>query len=237
MFVEQDFFVRLEDTGEGGMIENRAFLEMFGNAADVHGKSIGQGSWDDKPFAWVVINWKLEVLRRAAACSTVRVRTWSQAWDRIYANRDYLAFDDRGETIARGTSVWMVIDKKRHFPMRMTEGIMDPYGSEPECVNFPGNAYEKPDTLDVQAERSVLFTVPRCMIDLNGHVHNTAYLDMAKEVFPEGAAQDRLEVCYRKEVKAGMKVLVEYAPRDGKHDVFIRGEDGTLYAWMETQAL
>ena len=237
MFVEQEYFVGLEDTGPGDRIENRAFLEMFGNTAYLHRALIGQGSAEGDPYAWVVINWRLEVLRRVSSCAAVRVRTWSQRWDRITAHRDFLAFDDKGEAIARATSAWMVIDKRRRFPARLTEEIMAPYGSEPESVNFPGNEYVRPDLLEVPAALSVPFTVPRCMIDLNGHVHNPAYLDMAAEALPEDAPRDRLEVCYRREVKAGMTVRVEYAPRDGKHDVFIRGGDGTLYAWMEAQAL
>ena len=60
-------------------------------------------------------------------------------------------------------------------------------------------------------------------------------LEELRKALPEETPRDRLEVCYRREVQAGMTVRVEYAPRDGKHDVFIRGEDGTLYGWMEMQ--
>ena len=53
------------------------------------------------------------------------------------------------------------------------------------------------------------------------------------EALPEGVPRDELEVCYRREVKAGQSLRVEYGVRDGKHDVFIRAEDGTLHAWIE----
>ena len=233
MFVGREYFVGLEDTGAGSMVGDRALLEMFSNTANLHGMKIGQGSSDPGPFAWVVINWKMEVLRRVKVCSSVRVRTWSQKWDRITANRDFLAFDESGDTLARATSVWMAVDRKRHFPSRLTEEIMGPYGSEPDVQNFPGITFTKPDLLSVPVLRSVPFTVPRCMIDFNGHVHNTAYLDIADEALPEGVPRDELEVCYRREVKAGQALRVEYGVRDGKHDVFIRSEDGTLHAWIE----
>lgn len=91
------------------------------------------------------------------------------------------------------------------------------------------------------------------MIDCNHHVHNAAYLDMAREVLPEDADRQhfsQLEIIYKKEIRPGDTVLLEYG-RDGgqacqcqadpsgrqgsgaqgKHYVMIRGqEDGALHA-------
>ena len=51
------------------------------------------------------------------------------------------------------------------------------------------------------------FKITRSMIDVNKHLHNTYYLDIAKEVLPEEIALtselNDIEIMYKKEEKLG----------------------------------
>ena len=73
------------------------------------------------------------------------------------------------------------------------------------------------------------------MIDENGHVHNTCYLDMVREVLPEKLDPESLtylESCYRKEIRPGAgRVRVTYGREEDAHIVRILDEeDGSLHA-------
>ena len=68
-----------------------------------------------------------------------------------------------------------------------------------------------------------------------GHVHNTCYLDMVREVLPEDVDPEDLlylESCYRKEIRPGAgQVIVTYGREEDAHVVRILDEeDGSLHA-------
>ena len=235
MFVDQTFLVGLQDAGPDGTVCNRALIEAFSNVASLHARRIGQGA-DDMPvthLAWVVTNWYLEVYRRIRTCKTFTARTWARGYDRLYAYRDCLAADENGDILARATSMWMAIDLKRAFPARLTPEIMDPYDPEPD-ENFPGFAFTRCERLDIPVDARGTFYVTRSMIDVNRHVHNPLYLDMADEILNDEGRYGHVEICYKKEIRQGETVSLEAGTRGGRRDVMIRSRgDGALHAWIE----
>ena len=226
----------MSDVGEGQKLSNRAFLEIMSDTANMHGRSIGQysGARDDLHMAWVIMGWKLEVLRRPAVCEIVTGRTWAREYNRAFAYRDFEVVDEAGNLCARATSSWMLIDLNRNFPARLTPENMDPYQPEFGRANFPGYTFPRPAAIAAEAVSRVAVPILKSMIDANGHVHNTAYLDLAEEGLPEGESamlSDSIEVLYVHELKRGQTARVEYAPSDGKKYVFIRDDgEGGLHA-------
>ena len=69
------------------------------------------------------------------------------------------------------------------------------------------------------------------MIDINKHLHNTYYLDIAKEVLPEEIALtselNDFEIMYKKEIKLGDVVKAIYTKEDDYNYVLIKSEDET----------
>ena len=86
------------------------------------------------------------------------------------------------------------------------------------------------------------------MIDCNGHMHNTAYLDLVNEVLPDDldeACFDHVEINYRKEILVHDTVRIELAAEKPGHTddpeaagaledsapkycIFVRSEDGKV---------
>ena len=235
MKAEQSFFVGLQDVGEGNRITNKALIEALSNAANVHGLMVGQstGEKDISHLTWIVLNWKLAVFKRPAACETIRVTTWGQSYKGLQAGRDYEVFDSHGEVIAKATSNWVAVSPDTGRPIKLKPEEIDCYRMESDNLMFPGfkftrNAPELPVVCNTE------FKVIKSMIDLNGHVHNASYLDLAEEVLPEGVDNilfDDIEVCYRKEIKPGETVLLEYCSDGTSHCVIIKDRtDGTVHA-------
>ena len=224
----------MEDVGEGQRLTNKAILEMMSDTANVHGKSIGQysGIRDEIHMAWVVLNWRLEVVSRPAVCETVLCQTWSRGYNRAFATRDYQLLNAKEEVCARASSSWMVVDLNRRFPMRLTPELMDPYQSEPDRATFPDYIFPRYNRSPITPEKSLTLPIFKCMIDCNGHVHNTAYLDLASEILPDEALQlKNVEVTYVHEMKPDEQTAVGYALSEGKHVVTISGnETGALHS-------
>ena len=70
------------------------------------------------------------------------------------------------------------------------------------------------------------------MIDINKHLHNIYYLDIAKEALPEeiafGNELNNFEIMYKKEIKLGEIVKALYSFEDGYHYVTIKSEDESI---------
>ncbi|MBQ9409262.1 MAG: hypothetical protein IJU28_07755 [Clostridia bacterium] len=231
MFAEQKFFVGIQDCGTGGWIKNRSLLENMSDTATVHGKLVGETieKLAAQNLAWVITNWKLEVVKRVKYASTVTVRTWSAGYNPAFADREYQAFDENGELIAKATSVWMILNTQRNFPQRLNAALMEPYGTEPEQVNFPGFKFVNQNLDQLETVNTVYYTVARSMIDYNRHVHNSAYLDIALEALPEGVDEmdfNNVEISFKREIKPAQRVRLDFARGEGASFVLIHSEDG-----------
>ncbi len=117
---------------------------------------------------------------------------------------------------------------------RLTPEIMDPYQSEPDDERFPGFDFTNVHKLDFEPVSTTEFKITKSMIDCNNHVHNTSYMDLAREALPEGldsASFNDIEIAYRKEIAPGATVSLEYSSDGGRHLIMIKdAADGTLHA-------
>ena len=230
--------VGIEDAGLNNEITNKALLEIFTNVTNYHGYLIGQGTGhlDEMPLAWMVTNWKFEIFGRPTVCHHLTARTWAHEYTRAFAWRDYEAFDEEGVLIARGTGLWVAGDLTTGKLARLDERIMGPYGPEPEHKLLDDYRFTKLRSADFSCEGSMEFTVPKSMIDINGHVRNSAYLDFALEALPaplDTAHFNNLEVAYKAEVKPGERVTIEHGrASDGRLAVRVLDAEGRVHATM-----
>lgn len=248
MIVEQKFFIGMQDVGNTGRaankVTNKALIEMLSNIATVHAIRVGQSAMQRKEdgMMWMVINWKLKVLKRPAACETVTARTWAQHYNRLKAIRDFEIVSESGELLALATSDWVAVGPDRRSFVKLDESNMGGYNCEPEHEALPGSVFTRVREKDYKKLNESEFTVTRSMIDANHHMHNTAYLDLANEVLPEDleeACFDNVEINYRKEALLHDILRIEYSveAKEGagpeeegsaKRCIFVKSEDGSV---------
>ena len=138
-------------------------------------------------------------------------------------------YDEENNLCVIGTSKWVLIDIKTGRISKITEEIYEKYQIEEKNVfNI-----EELDKLKEPEEYSseMEYKVCRRDIDLNGHMHNLYYLDLAYEVLPEKVYEqrpfDNFRIQYKKEVKLGDVVKCRYTFKDGEHIVSIFNSDGS----------
>ncbi|MEA4922554.1 MAG: thioesterase [Eubacteriaceae bacterium] len=236
MIFEQNFRVGIQDVGKDNEITNKAILEMLTNITNYHGYSIGQGTGhlSENPLAWVVLNWKLEVYSRPKVCEAVLIKTWARDYSRVHADRDFEMWTEGGELALKATSRWAALNLKTGRMERLTEEIMAPYGPEPDRRNFNDFRFRKMNDKKTDVLGRAEVKANKSMIDINDHVRNPVYFDIAREVIPDGNDEihfNDVEVAYKTGIRQYETVTVEYSePEDNKYLVQIKDDEGHLYA-------
>ncbi|NLU53252.1 MAG: hypothetical protein GXX10_10375 [Clostridiaceae bacterium] len=233
MQAQKEFFVGIQDVGLNYEMTNKALLEALTNVTNIHGIIAGQGiSRQGKSFVtWVVMNWKLEIYKRPKVCETILARTWGQEHSKLRAYRDYDILNEKGEIIAKATSIWIAIDTKTGKLIRLTDDIVAPFEPEPQHKNFPEFKFTETVDINFPIVSECRFKINKSMIDCNNHVHNPSYMDLVNEVLPEGMDDisfNNIEVSYKKEIKLHQEVLLQYVTCDGKNYVFIWDENKSM---------
>lgn len=236
MKVRQTFYIGLSDTNLKQELTNTSLLRFLEDVAGIHSEKVGYGasSIDKTKRTWILLSWKVKVLKRAKMNDEVIVETWSRIIEKFYAYRDFKVFDKNGNIIAIATSKWIYMDIENGRIVKVTDEVAAVYESEPISVF---EEYEDPKAKDLEKEpeNEIDFNITRNLIDINNHLHNIYYMDIAVEALPkdvyENETLNEFEIVYKKEIKAENKKTVKayYAKQDDLHIVTIKTDD-TLHA-------
>ncbi len=232
MIFENDFKMGVKDIGKDNLIKNRSILEMFENIGGYHSDLAGFGANDIpiKKLVWILLGWKLNVIKRPKYGQTIHVKTWGRDATKAYTYRDFEMYDENNQLCAIATSKWTLVNIETGRIERLTDAVLGNYELEEKSL-FENKELEKieiPGTYSNEIE----YTVTRRDIDINGHMHNLYYLDIAYEALPEEVYQSRpfneVQIQYKKEMKLGDKVKCEYTFYNEKHVICIYSEDKSI---------
>ena len=226
MYIEHGFFVGFRDVDYKNNLKIKSALSYLEDIAGIHSNIAGYGLLDiDKnKKTWVLTNWKLEFLRRPRYAENLKVKTWSNGTEKIYALRDFYMYDEKGEIVAKATSKWVLIDIENMSIAKLTDEVMNAYTTEPDKVfEDKVEKLREPDNyID-----SVEVKITKDMMDVNGHVHNINYIDFVTQVMPMEIMQNAkiVEVLYKKEIRDAEKIKCFYGTQDGYSYATIKSED------------
>lgn len=228
MFIEQKYYIGFRDVTPWRELTNTSLLGFLENNAGIHSNKVNNGM--NNKTTWILLAWKVKVIKRPKYSETVNVKTWSRSMDKIYAYRDYNIYNENNELVAIASSKWIYLDIESGKILKLSEDFANQYEQElvyafenPEEAEF--NKLKEPETYNSFVE----FKITRNMIDTNHHLHNIYYLDIAKEVIPEKYfienEFDNFEIMYKKEIKCGEIVKAFYTKEAEKHIVTIKSYD------------
>ncbi len=233
MFVENKFIVGLSDINQLKELTNTFLLRFMEDVAGIHSEIAGFGITDiDKTRkSWILLSWKVEVKKRPLICDTLNVKTWSWCIDKFYAYRDFEITNQYNEIVAIATSKWVFIDIDKGKLIKVPDEVTEKYKLEPNFKVFENNNVEKL-VEPKNCINKINYKITRNLIDINKHLHNIYYLDIAKETLPEEIAfsneLNNFEVMYKKETKLGENVKALYSKENGYHYVTIKNEDENI---------
>lgn len=225
MIFSENVKMQLKDIGKENYIKNRAILEIFENIGTHHSDLAGYGPNDIEKtgVSWVLLDWKVQVLKRPRYGQNLKVNTWGRTKKRAYTYRDFEIYDEQNNLCVIATSKWALINIHTGKVVRLTDEILEKYQLEEKKV-FEEEELGKID-IPENYESEISYKIARRDIDINGHMHNLYYLDLAYEALPEEVYEKRpftnVRIQYKKEVKLGKIVKCKYTFQNGEHVITI----------------
>ena len=202
MRVTQDFYVGLSDTNLKQELINTSLLRFLEDIAGIHSEKVGYGasSIDKTKRTWILLSWKVKMNKRPKMNEMVKVVTWSRLIEKFYAYRDFEIYDQKGELLGIASSKWIYMDIENERIVKVTEEVASVY--ESENISVFGNIDFKLKQPTEESINEIDFKITRNLIDINNHLHNIYYMDIAKEALPEDIYLNRefneFEVMYKK---------------------------------------
>ena len=229
MFVEHNFFVGFRDIDYNNNLKIKSALSYLEDIAGIHSNIAGFGLLDieKNKKTWVLINWKLEFIRRPKYSENLKVKTWSNGIEKIYALRDFYMYDENDNIVAKATSKWVLIDLETMAITKPSNQIMELYTTEPDKV-FDEKIEKLKEPSSYISSTNIKIT--KDMIDANGHIHNINYIDFATQIMPLEIMQNtkKVDVLYKKEIRDVEKVKAFYSKENDCSYCVIKSEDETV---------
>ncbi len=232
MIVENEYRIKLSDINRENKATNKAILSYLEDVGGKHSDLAGYGLLNipKTHLSWILIEWKLQVIRRPNYGENIRATTWSKNAIRCYAYRDFKVYDEQGNVIILAASKWVLVDTIKGKIVRIDDTLLQKYKPELDLEAFD-KQYEdfdkihEPEEYQLEAE----YTVRKSDIDVNNHMHNLNYVDLANVALPDDVYNkenlNNIRITYKKEIKLGETVKCKYSCVDGKHFVIVKSQD------------
>ncbi len=204
-------------------------FDMLQESSIAHTEALGMGRAMtlDRGLLWMVTLQRCDIARMPLYDETVSVETWPGETMHVFFPRFYRMIADGGEELMRGSALWMLVDvdtRRFVFPER--------YGVEIRGVSTGFEAPEPSAPVSAPTDRERRFTVPYSYVDLNGHMNNTRYFDLADDCIGAAAAGRELRSVraeYKAETRLGEELLLRWGG-DGRRFYLAGGAEKTAFS-------
>ena len=227
MTVKEKFYIGYSEVNCKLEICNSSILKIFENMACIHG-SIAGDSLKNSDARWFLTGYKVKVHRRPQYEERVEAHTWSRSIKGIFACREFEIYGEDNSLCITGISNWVRVNAETQKLEKADEKTVAAYESEPNKTNF---GIEKLEKIKECEEYSFAkdYTVDRNFIDINNHMNNVCYMELADIVLPENVYLkgdcNEFEIMYRKAIKYGEKIKCLYTEIEDSHIIAIKSED------------
>jgi acyl-ACP thioesterase len=219
----EELLLRSKDVDLHRNLRLSRLFELLQEASIRHTEQLGMGREKtlDRGLLWVLLMQRAEILRMPEYDEEIFLKTWPGDTMHLLFPRYYMVGTAKGEILIRASALWSLVDAKSRkviFPEKY--GIRIPGESGDEKIALPGSI-PKPE-----AEAEQIFTVPYSFVDLNGHMNNTRYFDLAEDCIGAAAAGcvlRKIETEYTNEAPFGEKLLLRWQKRE---DGFLLSGEG-----------
>ena len=204
-----DYTVLSSDTDANRRLRLSRLMTMLQEASIAHTTELGMGREMtlDRGLLWIVTLQQAKIARMPEYDERIRLVSWPGRMMHLLFPRYYRIEDERGNALVEASALWALMDQKTRrivFPELYGVKIRGVHtGREiplPVAPKMPANAKES------------AFTVPYSFVDLNGHMNNTRYFDLAEDRMPKALRERSLsgvQTEYAREAKEGETILLK----------------------------
>jgi acyl-ACP thioesterase len=179
---QYDYRILSSDTDANRRLRLSRLFTMLQEASIAHTTALGMGRERtlDKGLLWIVTLQQARIKRMPEYDEKIRLRSWPGKMMHLLFPRYYRIEDGQGNALVEASALWALMDEKTRrvvFPELYDVKIRGVHtGREiplPAAPRMP------------QSSETDTFTVPFSYVDLNGHMNNTRYFDLAEDRMPQ----------------------------------------------------
>ena len=181
-YYEQAYTVLSSDTDVFQRLRISRLFTLLQEAAIAHTTELGFGREKtlDKGYLWVITVQQALISRLPRYDERITLTSLPGEMMHAFYPRYYRMTDEEGNELINASALWTLMNREtRGFVFPDESGVIIE-GSMPDGQAF----YPRPPKMPQNGE-STLFTVPYSYTDLNGHMNNTRYFDLAEDLMPE----------------------------------------------------
>ena len=162
-----------------------------------------------KHLFWAVTRNRVQITRLPRLGETITVETWPMPTTKVAYPRSVVAYDGQGNELFRSISLWVLMDDRtRGMILPNLSGITVDGALTGTELTAPRAIASRP--MRLQKTETVGFS----LLDQNGHMNNTRYLDWVMDLLPSAFHETRpvveFTVCYLNEAKEGDAVTLSH---------------------------
>ena len=200
-------------------LRTSTLFELMQEASIRHTEELGMGREMtlDRGLLWMVTLQRTEIARMPEYDELVTLESWPGDTMHLLFPRYYRVLDEKGNTLVSASALWALVDQETR---RMV--FPDRYGVVIEGEKTGGEIALPSPPLRAKEGAVSAFTVPYSYVDLNGHMNNTRYFDLAEDRIPaaaEGRPLRSIAVEYANEAKLGDELCVMVEQQDNVYRV------------------
>ncbi len=207
------YLVGYSDVDRNDRMKLSRIIDLFQNIAIWHSKSIGYGTYEmmNLKLGWLVLAWKIKILKYPQADENIEIRTWSKTPKGLHAFRDFEILNENGEPMVLATSSWILYDLEAKRPVRLLKDMVDGYGTIDRNALDDGISKLKDEKIDGE---TLDIQITKRDIDTNHHVNNAKYVEFFEEMLPENVLINELEIQYKRQTLLGEKLHLTFDGRE-----------------------
>ena len=218
----EELLLRSKDVDMFRRLRTSELFRLMQEASIRHTEQLGMGREKtlDKGLLWILLQQRAEIARMPEYDERIVLKSWPGRTMHLLFPRYYSMETAEGEPLLKASALWGLVDagtRKMIFPERYgveIEGVVT--GEE---IALPA----APATIGCTRERR--FVVPYSYVDINGHMNNTRYFDLAEDTLPAAAEGRRLRsvaIEYNNEARCGEELRLSWG--SAGDDWYLTGE-------------
>lgn len=218
----RELLLRSKDVDLHRRLRTSRLFELLQEASIRHTEELGMGRDKtlDKGILWMVGLQRAEIRRMPVYDEQIVLKSWPGKTMHLFFPRYYQLETVEGEPLLKASALWTLVDEKTRkvvFPEKY--GVVIEGEVTGEEISLPASPRK------LETDRAEPFRVPYSYVDLNGHMNNTRYFDLAEDCIPasrDGRPLHLVQTEYVSEARIGDELLVRWGG-DGK-SFYLLGE-------------
>ena len=214
--LKKEFTVTENHVDRFGRVKPSMLLYFVQEAAGSHCSllQVDYATLSHRHLFWAVSRNRVQVTRLPRLGEKILVETWPMPTTRVAYPRSVVAYDENGSELFRSISLWVLMDDRtREMILPGKSGVIVDGTLTGKELTVPRAIATRP------LANSRLCTVGYSLLDRNGHMNNTRYMDWVDDLLESDFHKDHpvqeFTVCYMNEAREGDKVNLCYELSDG----------------------